>query len=214
MRHRLELATSQLTAVERCDWFRDPLAVLGRHEQRLDEAAARLALGWTRHLAAIRRRLHEIEVTLAAISPQAFLNRQLTRLTRAEHHLRLAMGDRLHQAERAAERRGYDLHMTRLDTRVTVAGERLDRCEQDLDRASAQQLAHARQSLDALHARLEATSHRQTLARGFSITRSRGDRRIVTRPDQAAPGTEITTETADGTFASRVIKSDEESSED
>ena len=61
-----------------------------------------------------------------------------------------------------------------------------------------------RQTLDALEACLEATSHRRTLARGFTITRSRDDRRIITRADHVAPGEHVLTETADGEFESQV----------
>src|SRR5690606_5940183 len=57
--------------------------------------------------------------------------------------------------------------------------------------------------LESLRARLEASGYRQTLARGFTITRLKRGRQILTRPDQVRPGDLILTETADGEFESR-----------
>ena len=62
-----------------------------------------------------------------------------------------------------------------------------------------------RTSLDALEARIQASGHRKTLGRGYTITRRQPTGQIVTAAGQVSTGEEILTETADGNFASRVL---------
>ena len=203
-RHRLDLARSRLDATARFEWFRTPLEPVRRSEQRLDEVSSRLRLSGSQWLARVRRRLHEIEIVLAAIQPRAFLQQQWTRLIQATHRLRWAMARRERRAERQWEQTRHALLVASPRVRVRAERERIHQLKRDLGRTARDRARLAQRALDALEAQLEATSYRRTLARGFTITRTRDGRRIITHPDQAVPDAYLLTETPAGEFESRV----------
>jgi exodeoxyribonuclease VII large subunit len=66
-------------------------------------------------------------------------------------------------------------------------------------------LAEAERSIDTLTARLRALDPERTLARGWSITRG-PDGQVLRRPEDAAPGDEITTVLAGGELRSTVSR--------
>jgi exodeoxyribonuclease VII large subunit len=78
-RHLADLARARVEAAARSEWMRDPLAVVHRFEQRVDETSASLRHAVARRTTRSARRLHELEIALAACSPQATLHRR-TRL--------------------------------------------------------------------------------------------------------------------------------------
>ncbi len=208
-RHRLDLARSRLDAAARFEWFRDPLTPVRRREQCLDEVCSRLRLSWSELLARTLRRLGEIEVVLATIQPRAFLQQQRNRLIEAKHRLRWAMGQRARQAERQAERTCRALLVASPRVPLQAGQQRVRQLSRVLSQVARHRLRLARQTLYALEARLETTSHRRTLARGFTITRTRQDRRIITGADQVTPGDQLVTETARGAFESCVTEPEE-----
>ena len=202
VRHRLDLNRSRLAAVERFELFRDPISVLRRHEQYLDEVTSRLRLTCVNRLSAARARLHQVEVRTASARPR-MLARQAETLERLAHRARFALLERLRRAERTLDAAGQRLLGVAPRHQLAIARGRLEPLADRLDRALQVRLATARQVLDGHAARLEATSYRSTLARGFSITRTRRGR-IITSPDQVRPGDRVITETAGGSFESRV----------
>lgn len=205
VRHRFDLARRELTAVERFELFRQPARVVRRAEQQLDELTARLSLGCSRVLGTLRRTLHECEVAVGRIHPQALLQLRHRQLTEVEHRLRWSQGARNLSAERHLVRLVHRLlgispgHVAARQ-RVTVK-----HLEDRLKRAigDCQTLRH--RAVEGLADRLHASSHESILRRGFTITRHHTSRRIVTDPTQVRKGDRITTETAGGTFDSRVI---------
>jgi exonuclease VII large subunit len=80
----------------------------------------------------------------------------------------------------------------------------LQALEHALDQAVRHRLENIRDRLDSLDTRLQATSYRSTLARGFTITRRWPDRQVITNADQVSTGDDVITETAQGEFTSRV----------
>ena len=206
-RYRADLARSRLEAAGRCEWLRDPLGAVRRAEQRLDEVWSRLQLYCSGMLTGIRRRLHQMEITLAAIQPAVLFQRQRSRLTEAAYQLRWAVQQRLRRAERAIERSGHDLLIVSPRRRLEADGEKVRQLLVHLDRTAAHRVHLGRQILDALEARLESTSYRRTLARGFTVTRTRQQRRLITQAGQVSPGEHILTETVSGEFESRVTGS-------
>ncbi|MGB9625154.1 MAG: exodeoxyribonuclease VII large subunit, partial [Phycisphaerae bacterium] len=72
-----------------------------------------------------------------------------------------------------------------------------------------QRFALARQGVENLAARLESVSHKSVLSRGFSITRHARKGTIIRAADQVRAGDRIATETAGGTFESRVVDTDQ-----
>lgn len=204
VRHRLALAEARLASIERLDWFRDPLAPIHRQEQRLDELVARLRLIWSRRISEAHRRLNRLEVAIGSIQPLAFLQQQRSRLVRAAYRLGWALQERIRRAERRLDEARYALELACPGARIETWRGELGRLERELRRAARHRLEAAGRALDALEARLDATSHRKTLARGFTITRRQRDGRVITAAEQVASGEDVVTETARGEFTSRV----------
>lgn len=182
-----------------------PQIALHRQRQKLEHLGSRLLWSQSQCLLVRDRQLHAAEVELAGVRPQVVLHQagervttMAARLTRAAfRHARL-LTTRLDERERA-------LRAASPARRVTTESDLLRKLEWGLSRSLTHRLQPARQSLESLTSQLEATSHRRTLARGFTITRDRQDGRIITTAEQVEPGREVITETANGQFASRVV---------
>jgi exodeoxyribonuclease VII large subunit len=209
-RHHLELARSRWDAMLRAELFRDPLGHVHRAEQQLDETSSRLQLSWSQRLARVRQRLHQSEIILTRLQPVAFVREQRGRLLDMGHRLRWAMEQRSRSAERRSARVWQALVANSPGWRLPTECERVRQQCRHLGRAAAHRVLVARHSIEALEARLEATSYRHTLARGFSITRFAEDRRIITHPDQVHAGQRMVTETAGGEIESVASKRDKE----
>ena len=201
-RHLAELAR-RLAAVERSPLFRDPLDLVNRAGQRVDDACTRLRWSWLRQMAAREKRLHELERRLGRVQPAVYYRELGARLTAADHALHSAMQCRWRLAERQIA--AAEGHLARVSPteRIQRLAERLTFRRQTLERQMRYRLEAATAHVEALAETLEATSHRRTLARGFSITRDAAGV-IITSPAQVRPGQPIATETAGGPFTSTV----------
>jgi len=204
MGHRLTLASAQLDGLERFEWFRDPLAPIHRHEQRIDEIVSRLRLIWSRRLSEAHRRLNQLETALGSIQPAAFFQQQRSRLIRTAYQLRWALEQLIRRAERRLDGARQALAVASPTLRIERHREQLRQASRELHRATRHRLEAVRQRLDSLEARLEATSYRCTLTRGFTITRHRDNRQVITSAGQVVAGEDVVTETAQGEFTSRV----------
>ncbi|HVP09883.1 MAG TPA: exodeoxyribonuclease VII large subunit [Phycisphaerae bacterium] len=208
-RRLLESARARLAVVERCEWFRDPIGRVRQRQQAVDEMVSRLRLVVARTLSARRTTLHEGELRLLRVRPEAVLAGLRERIAKMQDGLRWAQGRFALYAERrlrdmsvrlvAASPRRQIEHaaavMAQLDERVRHGWQRLAE-----DR---------RRALVGFEARLSACSHEQVLRRGFTITRKARDGTIVSKPDHVKTGDRIETETAAGKIASRVLDGDQ-----
>lgn len=204
MNHRVALAQSRLAGLERLEWFRDPLAILHRHEQRLDEIASRLRLLVSRRTADAHRRLNQLEALLASIQPRAFLQQEHARLVRIAYRLNWALQQQVRRSERRLDQAREALMAATPAILIGRHRQDLQAFEHALDQAVRHRLENIRDRLDSLETRLQATSYRSTLARGFTITRRWPDRQVITNADQVSIGDDVITETAQGEFTSRV----------
>jgi exodeoxyribonuclease VII large subunit len=202
--HRLALATARLSSLERFEWFRDPLVPIHRGEQRLDEIAARLGLVWSRRLSEVHRLLNRIETVLGSIQPRAFIQQRRATLIRSAYRLAWAMQQHIHRVERRLDQTDQALKAASPARQIEGHQQQVRHVERDLGQAMGHRLEALRGHLESLEARLEATSYRRTLGRGFTITRRREDSQVITRADQVAAGEDVVTETAEGTFSSKI----------
>jgi len=179
----LQASRGRLAAIERCEWFRDPLARVRHRQQQVDEVAGRLKLAAASMAARLRAGLHAWEVRLFRCRPEAVLARRRERLSSIEHRLRWAQG-----------------HLNLLLER------RLNETERRLAAASPIRLIERQAVLvEQLEARLRASGHEPILRRGFSITRKARGGRIVRDPKEVRDGDRLETQTAGGIVTSRVV---------
>lgn len=163
---------------------------------------------------------HEVDVTVAdlvadlrALTPTDAATRvvpdrleTLQALREIETRLRDGLWQRLDLGKRRldelAQRRIFRLPLERLRD----AEQRLDDRTERLARAARQRLARARERLEGQAARLEAVSPLNVLARGYSLTRTEADGRVVRTADQVRPGDRLVTTVQSGRIVSRVEK--------
>jgi len=161
---------------------------------------------------------HEIDLTIAdlvadfrALTP----SQAATSVVPDAAELRLGLndcGDRL----RDALRRQVEQARQRLDDLATrrifrLPKERIHDCEQRLDewgerlrRAARQRMTKARERLEAGAAQLESLSPLNVLARGYSLTRTEADNRVIRNAEQVKSGDRLRTTVQHGWIISRV----------
>lgn len=207
VRHRLDFARHRIDAVQRVELFRNPLEYLHHCEQHVDEVASRLQLCAAQRCDRARQRVHQLEKRLSGAPPHLSLDRQRQRLQRVADRFRWGI---LQQFRRADHRLLLVQQALRpVLSRRTYQPERehLRQLGHRLEAALHHRLQVARHNLAGCVTRLEATSYRSVLRRGFTITRTRRGKQIVTSPGSVLPGDRVLTETAEGTFESRVLDS-------
>ncbi len=204
MQHHLEMARSRLEAIQRVEVLRTPMAVVRRAEQQTDELAGGLHRAVEQAAARARRRLSEVEVRLARVRPGVLVRDQQARVTAADHRLNAAIQHWWRQTERRLDHAGRALLSASPSRAMATQAEKTRQFRVRLDRSVGYRLRTLQATIDALSSRLEATSYRRTLARGFSVTWDDRQQQIITRPADVQPGQAIVTETADGAIRSRV----------
>ncbi len=181
--HRLEIARSSLEGLLNRRPHQDPEQIIRHREESVDRCATQLAHGISNQLHKANRTLNEAEVLLQRIRPDTLISRQKHSVSNVVDRLRWAMAERCRRSDRA-----------------------LLSAEHRLASASPQhRIVRLADSVENLSARLEAMSHKATLRRGFSITRTRRGKEVIRSTDQVRDDDVLLTETIDGTLESRVI---------
>jgi exodeoxyribonuclease VII large subunit len=181
--HTVALRRAALDALTRRRPFHEPLFAVRSREQALDELATRLQGGIADRLHRWHRQLNASEVALQRIRPSAVAARLLRRVTEVGQRLQWSV-------VRAALRR---------ERRLAAA------CERFAALDPKHRVLRLKHDVDHLARRLEATSHKTTLRRGFSITKTKKDKAVVRDPQSLRDGDVLVTETARGEFESRVV---------
>lgn len=184
--------------------FREPLMVVRRHEQSLDELSHRMYRRLSERLAHHRRRLDTKVAPIEKIAPHRYLLRASSRLHHAGQRLHRVMSNRLRGHERRLANVSDQLGRESPRHIVETLTERTDRIARALVTGMRHRLTLSRTRLDAGESQLGAVSHRGVLARGFSVTRLKKARTVVRSLHDVQDGVRIITETADGTFESEV----------
>jgi len=203
--HAVSLADATLQAAIQRPPFQEPLELVRRREQIIDDLAARQTRYLAERLHAAHRRVVQGELSVQRIHPRSFLAETARRLAAAHHALRWALSEVLTGRERALTRRLHELIATRPDRRIALLADRLERFERRAGDALAHRRLLATARVRSLEERLQATSYRATLARGFTITRLGEDRRLLRNVSDACAGDRLLTETAGGEIESTVV---------
>lgn len=214
LRHRLDLQHHRLETLRQTPWLRDPMTIIHHAAQSLDETTARLQLASTQHLTRLRSRLGDLRIALAAVQPHTLVQRRLHRLADLQTRLQWLIAARISAGRQHLHKRELTLASLHPQGSLKEARRQVEQAQHALARLTKHRLQGADQTLAGYQARLNASSHQKTLARGFSITRTRPDQRIITRADQVQPGQEILTETAKGQLTSKVIETKDTEAKD
>lgn len=180
---RFALYSSRLAGIGQRAVFRDPLSMLRRRAQLVDEFDSRTHRMVIERFRRIRRTLDRVEPVIQRIAPHAVLLRTALRLRDAE--LRLAAASPLVLIRRWCQ------HGDHLAAKLAASLQH--------------RFALAIQSVNHQEDRLAALGYKSILGRGFSITRTARGSAVVRSVVELRDGQRVVTEVADGTFESDVV---------
>ncbi|NOX60202.1 MAG: exodeoxyribonuclease VII large subunit [Planctomycetes bacterium] len=207
--HQVQIRRSGLTAELRRQAYANPMAAIEARRSRVQQLAGGLRSTVISLLHQAGKKLGSLGALIGRLGPdvryEIYRNRLQTSRQRLYHALsrkRLVVGNR---AVRMGERLAYlspEARISRQRDGVGAVGRRL-RLALDTN------MRTSRAKCEAMQSRLEALSHRSTLARGFSMTRLKRGNRLIRTSDDIKEGDRIVTELADGAFESRVLDSEQ-----
>jgi exodeoxyribonuclease VII large subunit len=201
---KMEWYRLRLAGVEKEQCIADPTARIRQAWQGLDKAGWLAQSLLQRQLGREAGQLGEMRLRMQRVHPDVQLIRARTRLDES--------AGRLQRASAAyAKIRLSQLESTETCLRQLSPLRRIEQFEQRLAASAScieillgRDLQNAGQKLNALQARLEASSPQQVLKRGFTITRHAVTGKFVTAAEQVRPGMTLRTQTAAGQFDSIV----------
>jgi exodeoxyribonuclease VII large subunit len=204
-RVRVDLTTARLKTVLHRRPFEEPLHVVRRREQVLDELAVRSQRSLVSRLHDLRRFVDELEPVVQRIAPHTHLFRTAGRLAALEQSLRWMVSRRLAEGERSAISRLRRLERISPRHQIARHGEHLARLDETIPAALRHRTALLAGRVSAQEQLLIAVSHRSVLARGFSITRTKKGRRLVRSVRELEDRQRLVTQLAEGEFESETL---------
>ncbi len=202
---RAQLATERLSVILHRRPFREPLDLVHRREQILDELEHLMYRGLFERVHKGRLTLGRLEPIIQRIAPHALLLHRAIELGNVGHRLDRAISRRWADTQQKLTKSSRQLDHTSPEMRVPRLKDRLDRLAQTLATSIRHRLSlcieHVRRDEECLW----AMSHRSVLSRGFSITRTKRGTRVVRSIGQLRDRQRLVTEVADGKFESEVV---------
>lgn len=205
LRSVLELSAARVKGLMSHACFRDPMGLLRRTEQLLDESLSRCEAHLRENLRTSQKRVEKTEIFVARISPHAMLLRgQATFMVNSQRlaqSIERATTARTRFADSLAHRLARSSPAMTLERLAEKAGGASVR----LESATNRRLELLSDRLKSTQTLLQAVSHERVLARGFSITRTKKGRRIVRSIGEVADGDRVVTQVANGEFESQTL---------
>ena len=205
MSAQAELLATRMSAVLQRASFREPVDLVRRPEQIVDELSTRMHRSVVGCACAAHRLIDTLEPVIQRIAPHTHLLRRSVELRGAEHRLRWAISTHLARAERSVSRCFRRLDRISPENVIPRFADRSSRAADALFAAMRHRLSLHQECLRRCEQRLKAMGYHSVLGRGFSITRSKKGRRIVRSLNQLNDGQRVVTQITDGEFESEVI---------
>lgn len=223
----LALSSTRLESLLQRSSLREPLAVVFRRQQIIDEWSSRMHRALVHRMQKLRQRMESIEPLLQRIAPHAALFLASHRLHDLHAACRIGLQVRLaevfQRVQDAATRIPWSLRH-----RLSKSERVLAQCSRRWDRASPEHLVvHRKEQIERLGPwlfvvmqqrmvlceeqllgrgeRIAALSYRSILNRGFSITRDKRGGAVIRSVEAVGDGDRVMTEVADGRFESKIV---------
>jgi exodeoxyribonuclease VII large subunit len=203
--NRAELFSTRLASACQRATYRQPLAVVHRREQLVDEISGRLRRLLANRVHHGRTALDRIERTIQRIAPHSLLLRLAVGLGDLQHRLRLAASRRIRDGESSARNRAWRIERASPINCVRRLRERVSRVDESLPVAMAHRLSMLRGDVRRHEDVLAALSYKSVLGRGFSLTRIKKGGRVVRSLKEVKDRDRIVTEVGDGKFEADVV---------
>ncbi|UCC29129.1 MAG: exodeoxyribonuclease VII large subunit [Phycisphaerales bacterium] len=205
MSGRAELLTTRVSAVLQRAPFREPVDLVRRREQIVDELSSRMHRSVVRRAHGARRLIDTLEPVIQRIAPHTHLLKRAVELRDAEHRLRWAISTHLARAERPVSRCERRLDRVSPENVIPRFADRSGRAADALSAAMRHRLSLHQECLRRCEQRLKAMGYQSVLGRGFSISRTKKGRVIVRSLNQLNDGQRVVTQVTDGEFESEVV---------
>ncbi len=201
---RLQTERLRMQALEKEPCIVDPAGRIRQALQNLDRTDLLARNRLQGQLATQASRLAEIRLRMQRVHPRVQLAQVRTHLR--ESAARLGRASVSYRQTRAGELAAIETCLRQLNPvrQADALGRHLAAAAACIEMVLRRDLRSAAGALDSLQARLEASSPRQILQRGFTMTRLAKSGKLITAADQVRPGTVVRTETAAGHFDSAV----------
>ena len=200
-----ELAAARITAVLQRSAFREPVGVVHRWEQLVDELTSRMHRRLTDLTHRYRRVLDRLEPIIQRITPHRVLLSRTVKVHEAEKRLRLTISRHLVSAERFLNRCTRRLERASPAHRILRHVDHVRRTADAIAAATHYRLDIRRERVRRQEERLAAMSYRSVLARGFCITRIKKGRKVVRSVSQLRDLQRLVSRIADGEFELEVV---------
>ena len=204
-RSRVELLATRMSAVLQHGVFREPLNLVHRRDQLVDELSNRMHRSVLELVRNRRHRLDELEPIVQRITPHAHMLKRAVELRDAEHRLRWAVSDCLAKAERSIAHDAQRLDRVSPANVIPLLTDHVRGTGNALTGAIRHRLTLHHECVRRHLERLRAMSYKSVLGRGFSITRIKKGHTVVRSLKQLKDRQRVVTETADGEFESEVV---------
>ena len=204
-RREVDLSAARLDGLLQRGAVREPLNLVHRREQVVDELAGRMHRAVVRRLQTSRHRVERLEPIVGRIAPHLLLMRRAVTLRDRQHRLRWVMARRVADLQAAVADGTRRLERNAPHAALPRWVDRWDNAATALPAAMDGRLRLAGEKLHSAAELLAAMSHRSVLGRGFAITRSKRGRKIVRSVAELRDGDRVLTEVSDGEFESQVV---------
>lgn len=202
---RIELAGVKLAGAARRSLFREPLTMVHRREQLVDEAVHRVWIELDRQWQQSRRRLETLERVVQRIAPHACLLRQATLVHRLERRLHWSATRRFHQVQQALQRSVHRVLQACPAGYLPELASHVARLERAMPMLLHHKTALLATRVRGQQERLTAMGYRSVIRRGFSITRIKRGGKVIRSVRALRDRDRVVTELSDGSFESEVL---------
>lgn len=175
---------------------------LGPQQQYLDELATRLHRCLSGILDERVARLSAAEAHLKLIEPRRYLAALSERLQSLSAKLDQSLAARVMNLRIVIERMAGAVRERSPAARVALESERVSAIKKRLDKGIGAKFANITVSVDNYAVRLEATSPRSVLKRGFAMVKSKGH--FVRQASEVVPGDDLIVSLVDSSIEARV----------
>lgn len=202
---KLALQTFRLELSAQKSFLREPLLLVHRREQVVDEWTNRMTRALRDRLSHSRLRLENLDTVLQRIAPHTQLTHHSIKLYDLMHRLRWALHRRFSHQQAGLIAAEHQLHEYGPLGRLPQWQDRVNHDEKGLITGMNHRLRLDGEQLRRQHDRLLAMGYKSVLNRGFSITRMQKGKSVIRSVKQLKDRQRLTTQVSDGQFETEVV---------
>lgn len=204
VRVRWDASDFKAQALAKRSPIRDPMMLVRNRTQSVDLLSHQLHRNQVKKFGTCRARLERVERIIQRIAPHSVMAGLTSRLARLDRVVRDSLQKKMSVRALKIEAASGRLERSSPSGAVIAATQKLANEHRRLAAGHDRLLAELAARLKTANGLLQAVSHKSVLTRGYSITRRKGDRKIVRSVADVQHGDPIVTQLTDGEVSSTV----------